>query len=228
MSPIRHLEWVDCVEMLVSERVCSSLADRPYGGTLSDSERSLGVTGHDVIEMALFLGACLGALYLTAKMKAFVRAETDRGLAARKQETDKLLEDYKREGEKLLEAVQAEQRRQSDELGLFTRERYRAYPRVYRQYRVAGDAWIRAAKTADAAERERRLKTARRRVTLAKRTEIKEDLYLSDAVRDYVAIARQHVAAYSAQVITHQPSAASKVLLKKESAMERRSIDSKT
>ena len=178
---------------------------------------SVGVTGRDVIEMALFLGACLGALYLAAKIKTFVRAETDRALAARKLETDKLLEDYKREGEKLLDAV----RRQSDELGLFTRERYRAYPRVYRQYRIAGDAWIRAAKTSDAEERERRAKTARRRVTLAKRTEIKEDLYLSDAVRDYVEIARQRVAAYSAQVITHQQNAASKVLLKKESAMDR-------
>ena len=178
------------------------------------------MTGRDLIQIALFLGACLGALYLTAKIKTFVRAETDRGLAARKHETDRLLEDYKREGEKLLEAIQAEHRRQSDELGLFTRERYRAYPRVYRQYRNAGDAWIRAAKSVDAEERERRIKTARRRVTLAKRAEIKEDLYLSDAVRDYVAIARQRVAAYSAQVITHQQNAASKVLLKKESAMD--------
>ena len=178
------------------------------------------MTGRDLIQIALFLGACLGALYLTAKIQTFVRAETERGLAARKLETDRLLEDYKREGEKLLEAIQAEHRRQSDELGLFTRERYRAYPRVYRQYRNAGDAWIRAAKSVDAEERERRIKTARRRVTLAKRAEIKEDLYLSDAVRDYVAIARQRVAVYSAQVITHQQNAASKVLLKKESAMD--------
>ena len=161
------------------------------------------MTGHDVIEMALFLGACLGAVYLTAKMKAFIRAETDRALAT------------------LVEAVQASDRRQTDALGLFTRERHRAYPRVYRQYRIAGDAWIRAAKTNDAEERERRTKAARRRVTLAKRAEIKEDLYLSEAVRDYAAIARQHVAAYSAQVIAHQQNGASKVLLKKESAMDR-------
>lgn len=171
------------------------------------------MTGRDVFELSLFLGACLVALYLTWRIKAFVRAETDRALAARKHETDKLLET-------LLEAVHAAHQGQTDELGLFTRERYRAYPRVYRQYRIAGDAWIRAAKTGEAEERERRTKAARRRGTLAKRAEIKEDLYLSDAVRDYIAIARRHVAAYSAQVISHQDGA-SKVLLKKESAMDR-------
>lgn len=158
-----------------------------------------------MIEIALFLGACLGALYLTARIKAFVRAETDRALAAWKLETERLLADSKRE---------------SDEHGLFTRERYRAYPRVYRQYRVAGDAWIRAAKTSDVEERERCIKAARKCVALAKRMEIKEDLYLSDAVRDYVAIARQRVATYSAQLINHQHNGASKVLLKKESAMD--------
>lgn len=181
----------------------------------------MSVTGRDVFEVALYLGAWVGALFLTSKIKQFVRAETDRGLAARKHETDKLLEDYKREGEKILESVRAEHRGRSDEIGLFARERHRAYPRVYRRYRIAADKWIHAARTFDADERTRRVKVALRRLTLAKRAEIGEDVYLSDAVRDYVEIARQRIAAYSAQATNHKQDAGPKALLKKESAMDR-------
>jgi len=161
--------------------------------------------------VALLIGVPLLLLYLRERVKNLAREASERVIAG-----------HRHELAEVLEASKAELRRRGEESNLYARERHRAYPQIYRRYRIAADLFIQLLKASrgDAEEFEKRKQAALRALRLAKNAEILSDLYLSDAVRDHLNEARTSVAAFSVEATNRVINSPIEPIMEKENRMD--------
>jgi hypothetical protein len=121
-------------------------------------------------------------------------------LADERERFDAIIMNQRQDAAKQFEALQAEHARQGTEFGLYATARHRAYPRVYRLYRVALDRWYDAMKRGGGDNPLSNSAAATKSYERAVNVETLEDLYLSQGVRAHVDFARKRIATFKAQV----------------------------